>query len=231
MMARRGVMVLLAGGATALLSGCGLFGGNSYRFKMTVDVETPDGVRTGSSVYKVLAFKTSELITGGSSSDSTLTGEALAMDLPGGKTLFALLRMATGTSADDHLAIMSMRAMDPAFANNKVESAQRISSGNGINSPVEVAPEDYPLLVTFAGINDPTSVERVDPANFAASFGSGVRLKRIVVEKTNENVTTRIEGRLGWLLDENRKRFAPGDKPQGIPIGNYRGLFSTEFAK
>ena len=197
MMARRAMCDVLIGGVVTLLGGCGLFGGNSYRFKMTVDVETSEGVRTGSSVYKVLAFKTSELITGGSSSDSTLTGEALAMDLPGGKTLFALLRMASGTSADDDLATMSMRAMDPAMINTeKDKSAQRISSGDGISSPAEVAPKDYPLLVTFADINDPTSVARVDPADFAASFGAGVRLKRIVVKKTGDMQTDKIAERL-----------------------------------
>lgn len=208
MMARRSVLRVLAGGAAALLSGCGLFGGNSYRFKMTVEVETPQGLRTGSSVYEVAAFKTSELITGGTSSNATLKGEAVAVDLPDGKTLFALLRMANGTSSDDHIGIMSMKAMDPAMINTeKDRSARRISSGDGIESPVEVAPVDYPLLVTFADNNDPTSLVRVDPADLAISFGAGVKLKRIIVDVTKEDVTTGIEKRLGWLnhLDQFRR--------------------------
>lgn len=227
MMARRGVLGVLAGGAAALLSGCGLFGGNSYRFRMTVEVETPQELKTGSSVYTVRGFGTSDLMTGGTSSDAELKGEAVVVNLGGGKMLFALLRMANGTTSDDNLAIMSMRAMDPAYANNKKDSAQRIASGSGITSPAEVAPEDYPLLVTFADIKDPTSVTRVDPANLAASFGPGVRLKRIVVEVTDDDVTAGIEERLGWLFDPNRKRISPDKKPKGIPLGNYDSLFST----
>jgi hypothetical protein len=51
MMARRGALGLLAGTVAALLSGCGsFFRSGSYRFRMTVEVETPEGVRTGSSV-------------------------------------------------------------------------------------------------------------------------------------------------------------------------------------
>jgi hypothetical protein len=50
----------------------------------------------------------------------------------------------------------------------------------------------YPLLVTFTDMQDPTSVTRVDPANLAASFGTGVRLKRIEVEVTDDDVTTGI---------------------------------------
>ena len=237
MMARRAMFDVLVGGVVTLLGGCGLFGGNSYRFKMTVDVETPEGMRTGSSVYKVLAFKTSELITGGSSSDSTLTGEALAMDLPGGKTLFALLRMASGTGANDDLAIMSMRAMDPAMVNTeKDKSARRISSEDGIKSPAEVAPKDYPLLVTFGDIDDPGSVKRVDPANLAASFGARVRLKRVVVEKTDEDVTTGIRSRFIWWSEYVNKHLDGSSTvstdltAKNIAAGLSLGLFTTESA-
>lgn len=232
MMARRGVLGLFAGGVVTLLGACGLLGGNRYRFRMTVEVETPHGLKTGSSVYEVVAFKTSELITGGTSSNATLKGEALAVDLPGGKTLFALLRMANGTSSDDHIGIMSMRAMDPVMINTeKDRTARRISSGDGIKSPAEVAPVDYPLLVTFADNNDPTSVERIDPANLASSFGAGVRLRRITVEVVDEDVTMGIRNRLNWIFDKNRKRFSSDQRPHGIPIGNYNGLFSTEIGK
>ncbi|RNJ61730.1 MAG: hypothetical protein EDM03_15295 [Porphyrobacter sp. IPPAS B-1204] len=227
MMARRGVLGMLSGGAAALLSGCGLFGGNSYRFRMTVEVDTPQGLKTGSSVYAVTGFTTSDLMTGGTSSDTEFKGEAAMVDLGDGRVLFALLRMANGTSSDDHLAIMSMKAMDPAYANNKKDSAQRIAAGSAITSPAEVAPKDYPLLVTFGDMQDPTSVTRVDPANLAASFGPGVRLKRIMVEVTDDDVTMGIEERLGWLFNPNRKRISPDKKPEGIPLGNFDGLFST----
>lgn len=50
-----GVRGLMAGGASALLCGCGLFGGNSYRFKMTVEVDTPVGVRHGFSVMDIVS--------------------------------------------------------------------------------------------------------------------------------------------------------------------------------
>lgn len=63
-------------------------------------------------------------------------------------------------------------------------------------SPAEVAPEDYPLLVTFGDMQDPTSVTRVGPTNLAASFRPGVRLKHIVLEVTDDDVTTGIEQRL-----------------------------------
>lgn len=227
MMARRGVLGLIAGGAAALLSGCGLLGGNSYRFKMTVEVETPEGLRTGSSIYEVEGIGTKDLITGGKGSRTELRGEAVAVDLPGGRTLFALLRMANGTSADDHVGIMSMKTMDPAMVNTeKDQSARRIASGNGIKSPAEVPPADYPLLVTFADINDPKSVERVDPANLAANFGPGVKLKRVMVEVTDEAVTAGIEKRLPSYGPQtgfdNWYRNLPYGDPRAVTLSDFR---------
>ena len=199
MMARRGIIrFLTALGSATMLRGCGFLGYSSYRFKMTVEVETPHGLKTGSSVYDVRAFRTSDLLTGGGSSDSELRGEALAVELPNGKTLFALLKT-VNTPGHDDLAYMSMRSLDPAFNYNRAESAKRIRSGNGIQSPAEVAPSDYPMLVTFAGNNDPTSVARVDPRNLASSLGAGARLKSIMVEVTDDDVTISTRMRLDVL--------------------------------
>jgi hypothetical protein len=185
----------------------------------------------------VSAFKTSELITGGSSSDSTLKGEAVAVDLPGGKTFFALLRMANGTSSDDNLAIMSMKAMDPAYNHDRKLSAQRIVSGDGIRSPADVAPADYPMLVTFGDNNDPTSVTRVDPGGLAASFGTGVRLKRIMVEVTDEAVTSGIGTRFPWWGEFQNKHLdgsstvATDLTTQNIAARLSPGSFTTESIK
>jgi hypothetical protein len=52
----------MEGGAATLLSGCGLFGGNSYRFKMTVEVDTPVGVRHGISVMDIMSGKKPKLM-------------------------------------------------------------------------------------------------------------------------------------------------------------------------
>jgi hypothetical protein len=198
MMARRGVLGLLAGAATFVLSGCGFFGGNSYRFKMTVEVDTPQGMKSGSSVYAVMGTSTTDLATGGSSSFTDVRGEALMVDLPDGKMLFALLRRANATGGNDNLAQLSMRALDPAYNGAAIESAKRIASSDGITSPGAARAEDNPLLVTFADINDPTSVTRVDPADLAASLGAGFRLKRIMVEVTDEDVTVGIQKKFPW---------------------------------
>ena len=163
---------------------------------MTIEVDTPEGIKHGSGVLEAQGRRTNNLDTGGQGSWAKVEGEAVAVDIAPGKTLFALLQMASGTSSDDNLAVMSMRAMDPAYKHNKKESAQRIVSRDGIVSPATVQAADYPLLVTFGDVRDPKTVARVDPDNLAASFGPGVTLKRITVEITDDPVTTGIEKRL-----------------------------------
>ena len=190
MMARRSVLGLMAAGASALLAGCGLSGNPSYRFKMTIEVDTPEGLKTGSSVYEVATVASSDMITGGKGSRFTLRGEAVALDLGGGRTLFALLKT-VAMSGHDNLGVSSMAAMDPAFDYDWMASTKKIASGDGIKSPAELPTKYYPMLVMFGDISDPKSVEKVDPAT--------IGMKRITVEVTDESVTTGIAERLGVI--------------------------------
>lgn len=231
MMARRGMLGMLAGGAVALLSGCGLFGNPSYRFKMTVEVETPEGLKRGASVYAVRAEKHSPTIFPEARGRSReVVGEAVAVEVSPGKALFALMKTLNG-AGDDNLAYLSMVTLDPAYKNDWVESAQRISSGDGIRSPADVAEGDYPMLVTFTDIDDPSSVQRVDPANLAASFGPNIRLKRITVEVTDDDVTTGIEKRLRWL-GSGFPRIPLSDYPAvGTPLPLFATLTKMDFIR
>ena len=204
MMARRGVMGVLGGAVVAVLGGCRIFGGGSgYRFRMTVEVETPQGLKTGSSVYQVTAGYRPDLQPGGKAREWAARGEAVAVDLPGGKTLFALLKT---DAIHGDLVGMSMKALDPAFKNDIPECAKRIAGGDGTRTQADVLPSDYPMLVTFRDINDPKSVTLVKANDLAASFGPGVQLKRIAVEVTDDAVTTGIEEKLGWLGDVGKTR-------------------------
>src|SRR6266702_5799571 len=64
-----------------------------------------------------------------------------------------------------------------------------------------------PVLVRFRDVNDPTSVEQVDPFDLAKSFGQGVRLKQALVEITDDPLTNAIEDRLLWLKQKAEPKF------------------------
>ena len=228
-MARRGVLGMLAGGAVALLSGCNPFVSNySYRYKITVEVVTPQGLKSAYAVHETLVSNSNIDLGELSGKRGMRTrGEAVAVDLPGGQVLFALVPRDT----------LVQSVLDPEWKNDWVASAQKISGGDTPQGPIAMNVPSYPILVRFRDINDPKTVEEVDPADLAASFGAGFKLKRITVEVTDEKMTVGIGELLGWLNQyRNRQlagnRFPILNKPKNdIGVRLSAGSFSTELGK
>ncbi|HEY0312885.1 MAG TPA: hypothetical protein VGC56_10370 [Allosphingosinicella sp.] len=203
-MRRRRVIGLLAALASVpILSGCGLAGNSiSYRYRMTVEVDTPEGLKRGSSVIQVDESKGTGL--GGSHIEARVTGDAVVVDLPGGQTLFALL--------DRAVKIANCGAPpEPPGPNDpdqwrKIVEKIKARPGTCDLPRMALSPfgvnemeNQWPTLVRFGDVHDPRTLERVDPDNAEAALGSGVRITRITVQMTNDPVTTGIEKRLGWL--------------------------------
>ncbi|MEL7519551.1 MAG: hypothetical protein AAFN48_11435, partial [Pseudomonadota bacterium] len=85
--------------AALLLASCGLSDDKApdYRYRLTVEVDTPEGLKTGSGVIEVERDAASAVVNPSAAVLRTrIRGEAVAVDLPGGQTLYALLRSAGG---------------------------------------------------------------------------------------------------------------------------------------
>ena len=65
-----------------------------------------------------------------------------------------------------------------------------------IRGKADVPRDHYPMLVTFADINDPKTVHEMKPDQVSSIFGAGYSLKSITLEITYEAVT---EGRVEQL--------------------------------
>lgn len=238
MMTRRIFTAVLLGGASMLaLPGCSLFEPSEIlRYRLTVTVETPQGLRSGYSVWelKLTAQKIGVQIR------SDYRAEAVALDLPNGETIFALLQ--GGDQQPEypiHVIVDEIRRSSeiPNWHRDFLElfpvwqrghkswTVPRWKPHFHTNSEARSA---YPLLVTFKDIKDPSTAERVDPDDLSASFGAGYRLKSITVTATDEQVTTGIQSRLAWLPTVYQSLKGNDFKPEGIPVGNFQGLFSTE---
>ena len=227
------------------LSACGGAddGAPDYRYRLTVEVETPEGLRTGSSVIEV---KQSLTRAAGSPAHSAVQrrarGEAVAVDLPGGRTLFALLR--SEDSVDWATYVMQNTApkirgetFEEKFDNMLLIKGEKVLPRYWPPYGPGRRKSGYPMLVTFGDMSDPTSVELVDPDDLAATFGEGSALKRVTVQMTNDPVSEEIEKRLGWLDAHGREhaRLKPSgsrylDEAQFINLVT-PGDFSTELYK
>jgi hypothetical protein len=181
-------------------------------YRLKVEVETPQGLRSGSSVIWVKAVRNPNWVNPeGRGIRTRYRGEAVAIDLPNGKTLFALLRTESGNvdapaewpvrsfadildrQADFVADVKQLSRTTTSGAVRPLPKTEHVLPNGGQDIPA------LPLLVTFKDINDPKSVERVDSDDLAASFGAGYRLKAITAQISGGPVTTGIEKKLGWL--------------------------------
>lgn len=184
MMARRGTLRglgLFAGGLAVLLSGCGS-NDRKLRYKVTVEVESPFGLRTGSSVVET------------DMDDNGFTfGQAPYVDLGGGRYLFALLNDPFSKKIMYRLAfnVLQYPELQPPLDREKHLYVQaKDKKPFGI-----VRREDYPMLLTFGDIKDPKTVREVDP-------GSVRRITFQVVDQ-DEPLTEGLEEKFAWAVGRN----------------------------
>lgn len=158
--------------------------------KLMLVVETPSGEVSGYSVVEVGArfFDPPEFMTG-NEVHYDLTGEAVTVEVLQGRFLFALM--------GDSEELFFWAAKDRFEGKTRGEWLRLIPDQT---EPVTLTGDLIPMLVTFDDITKPETVRRVNPADLAAVFGEGVRLKSVTLEITEEAVTeVRVEGVLGWL--------------------------------
>lgn len=186
---RRFIGLAGAAGVAALMVGCVRYY-PTYRYRLTVEVDTPSGVKFGSSVIQVRSWDQAGFPgpeAGGFRSE--VKGEAVAVDVAPGLTLFALLR-------SEHSVDWATFATEGIDRDDRaVHTLPRWKKNPGTGETYS----RYPMLVRFRDIHDPKSVELVDPDNLAATFGPGFKLRRIAVQLTRDPVTVGIEKRLEWL--------------------------------
>jgi hypothetical protein len=204
-------LAALAGASVIVASGCGIARpSEELRYRLTVEVETPEGIKRGSSVIAVRGVKNPDWVNPeGRGTRASFRGEAVAVDLPGGKTLFALLTTGSGLSdaAEYPYFAFADRLKD---SEDWLESMRRLRAWKGevavITGTEQLRADNQikqvrvlPMLIMFRDIKVPNSVERIEPTNLAAKFGAGVSLKRVTVEVTDDEMTTGLDSRLGWL--------------------------------
>lgn len=184
------------------LGGCGRSA--SYRYKLTLSLDTPDGVKTGFNVVEIDAF---DVIIPARGIGHKPAGQALYVDLgPGRRPLVALLtrkRRATdpwptfpGWAEDAPGEALARQCLG---ANTPQDWLDEVKATAGCTKPVAITTADLPDLITFGDVNDPKSVMLVDADDLAATFGPGVSWRSMTLQATDEPLTKGIEKELPWI--------------------------------
>lgn len=182
----------------------------TFRYRIMVEFETPQGPRAGWAVREVHAERLHKLQWGSMAAALFQRGEAVAVDLPGGQTLYALI------DCDP------TRAWAAAFGVPWPQDLDdRTLAAIGANPGSSVEQSGLPRLVRFRDANDPKSMEVVDPVDLAAAFGDGVTFRRVTIQLTDDPVTSGIERRLPDFgpatgITEWRRSLPAGDSRRNI---------------
>ncbi len=191
----------------------------SWRYKITVEVETPEGIKTGSVVRETRASTDIRIGDAGGGAAGTI-GEAVVVDLGKRQYLVGLL-----PEGDD--LSLAMGGLPPGtregmtyYSHLKEGKASLMMKGF------------LPHFVTFKNPDDPMTVENVDGQDLAKTFGEGVALKDVTIEITDAPVTWGalntylpwLEGLKGAYL--NGSHLGSKDVPLGLHAGNfqYKGI-------
>ena len=202
------VVLIFVGIAVMLYAGfSSVFASGTWRYKMTVQVETPEGIMTGSAVREVSVQRGISLATG-TSPEVTLKGAAVVVDLGARGKLFGLLRGYRG-----HAKSLPFYAFPSGVGYTTKEGLRFYSALKA--EPKELELMQYPVFVAFSGSKDPRTVQNLidldmeacirakskfpgkEPClkeeHFEEVFGKGVKLKSVTIEMTDEPVTSGIK--------------------------------------
>lgn len=229
---RRCATGFMAGILPMLLSACGRWK-QGYRYRLTIEIETPQGIVKGSAVQEMVHGSKIWLLPGGDSFNIDGYGEAVVVDLPHG-TLFVLLRPCPETVLEMALRYGVVKpSIDVASVEHWPTTRPQLFRALSyyratVTVPYSaisdfVDPWDVKVFnlsfATFDNRNDPKSIRILDPQKLDREFGPGIRLSRIIFQSTDEPLTTTIEARLPWLRNFS-PRWETDDNPRdALPSG------------
>lgn len=173
-----------------------------HKYRLTVEVETPDGRKSASGVMAVHPDRSYSR-----RGQTRTVGDAVFVDLGAGQNLVALLAHVDGKLVLDETNYVALRAY--TAATGKRVSFNEMSRLTGV---VPVRDALIPVLVSFADPANPGSARAVAPADAEAVLGKGYRVQGVTAEVVpngywpldfggalGEPVTRRIEAKLPWL--------------------------------
>jgi hypothetical protein len=189
-----------------------------HKYRLAVEVETPEGVKSASGVLAVHPDR------GYSRKGSTLTkGDALWVDLGSGRSLVALLAHIDDKGLElDGMNYVALRAFNAAGRKTSFNEMNRISGAAPVTGSL------VPVLATFTDLKDPATMRVVKPDDLEATYGKGFRLRGVIAEAVpngvwpldfggalGEPVTRGIEAKLPWW---NRSDDSPAAALRGAGL-------------
>jgi len=239
-----GVLLVIASGGNVR----DIYVSGTWRYKMTVVVDTPEGEKSGFAVREVRVWNSSLIpkLPDASTATVKVKGEAVVVDLDERGKLFGIMK--SHQYGENYTESILYAAMGGGTSADGIRALNRAKK----NRPVTLSMQDWPTFVTFTDMTDPKSVTPVLKMERARKngtgdwivtedrteelFGEGVKIKDVIIEMTDEPVTWGIERDLSWLplyfnkmFDGQRYNTMHTDYPYANSLAS--GNFSTGNAQ
>lgn len=215
------VGVLIAGAVIGYISAYPTY---TYRYRMTVEVEVDGRIHSGSSVVEVQLVTQPRITTETPRVRAKVHGEAVFVELGGGRNVIALLASGPNASNVDYPKYVVSTHFK--LSTVKPEDLEKYSKLEGHR---DLQDDRLPTFVTFSDLNDAKTARVVAPQEFEQVFGKDVRFKRAWIEMTNDPVTVGIEAKILGL--QNLKQWNAQLRNEPFDINRLRvgsGAFKRE---
>jgi len=186
-----------------LLSGCDKVSSVTYRFRTTIEVKTPDGLFSGSTVRQLSYGKPNFPFVSGRFYPQNIKGESVIIDLPAG-SLFSLLYYGHSNTESGDGELLSYVDNHPEIDYGDIakERSNQIDKMDFLirrRLRWELPRDQYPRIVRFRNLDDPKSAELVYPGNMQKILGDGSDIVKISLEIVDDNVTDNIRKYIPWI--------------------------------
>lgn len=174
----------------------------SYRYRLTVEVDTPQGPRHGSSVientwtdYREAKWATreSQLLT------TRVRGDAPVVELGDGRLLVALLAQGPLANDDPDFSEIVPTTLGISWMSKIQTHRDAVEGARAQPGPRTVPAEVLPPFATFTDPANAKSARLVPPDRLETAFGPGYRLRAVTLEITDDPVTRSITKWLPWV--------------------------------
>lgn len=174
-----------------------------YKYRLTIEVKTPQGVKSASGVMSVHPNRG---YTGTGSGGTRIKGDAIFVDLGGGGNVVMLLLHDAAKATTDGMNYLPITAFAGVGRRISFLEVRRQSE------VVPVKGDAIPLLVSFADPADPKTARLLKPDDVEATLGKGVQLAGVTLAVVpvgwwpldfggvlGEPVTRSIDKKLPWV--------------------------------
>jgi hypothetical protein len=190
----------------------------SFRFRMTVEVEVDGQIKSGSSVIDVAITRGGYTSNGKYGDNHTITGEAVYVDLGNGRNVFAVLWFPYSDGGSHSVEWAVARALYKSGIPGLTKTSGRDVNGSDVRAIVgkrgsaSLSFETMPQLLSFDNMAAANTLRILNPSDdsFARVFGPGVSFRSVQIElvepgrwpnqyKTGEPLTRNLDDLLPWL--------------------------------